>query len=196
MKFLKKFNEMNLSSESDIAKDSIYDDVTAEQPKVKNNKNLIYNSNWEAELPEFLSVNNSNKIHKYKKGNVMLLADTVQITYDLHPGEKWGIPDTLEFDLYFVRDSESEKIRINVDITYGDLMACEFSIDPPNKINVVQDTTYHSKFDKSNSVFALTDESLNEFINFLNKIDGIKITRSDVKFLDQYDNWTNELHIS
>jgi len=196
MKFLKKFNEMNLSSESDIAKDSIYDDATAEQPKVKTNKNLIYNSNWKDELPEFLSINNNKKIYKYKRGNVMLLADTVQITYDLYPGEKWGIPDTLEFDLYFVRDSESEKIRINVDITYGDLMACEFSIDPPNKINVVQDTTYHSKFDKSNSVFALTDESLNEFINFLNKIDGIKITRGDVKFLDQYDNWTNELHIS
>lgn len=192
MKFLKKFNEMNLSSESDIPRDSIYSDATIDQPKVRVNKNLIYNSHWKAELPEFLSINNNKKEYKYKRGNVMLLADTVQITYDLYPEEKWGIPDTLEFDIYFVKDSESQKIRIDVDVTYGDLMACEFSIDPPNKVNVTQDTTYHSKFDPSNSVFALTDESLNKFIEFLNKIDGIKVTRNDMKFLDQYDNWTNK----
>ena len=69
-------------------------------------------------------------------------------------------------------------------------MACEFSIEQPNKVNVIQTTTYHSKFDPSNTVFALEDESLNKFINFLNRFDGIKVTRYELRFLDKYDNWS------
>ena len=69
-------------------------------------------------------------------------------------------------------------------------MACEFSIESPNKIKVIQYTSYHSKFDRSNTVFALVDDSLQSFINFLNRFDGMKLKREDFKFLDQYDNYT------
>ncbi len=68
-------------------------------------------------------------------------------------------------------------------------MGCEFSIEAPNKVKVIQHTTYHSKFDPSNTVFALQDESLNKFINFLNKFPGIKINRYDLRFLDKKDNY-------
>jgi hypothetical protein len=117
----------------------------------------------------------------------------VQITYTSTPmdgqesGEIWGTPDTLEFDIYFTK--EDNKVRLTVDITYGDAMVCEFSVEAPNKIKVIEYTSYHSKFDPSNTVFALVDESLQSFINFLNRFEGMKLKKEDFKFLDQYDNY-------
>jgi hypothetical protein len=117
----------------------------------------------------------------------------VQITYASTPidsdeqGEIWGTPDTLEFDIYFAKE---DNIVLNIDITYGDAMACEFSVEAPNKIKVIEYTSYHSKFDPSNTVFALVDESLQSFINFLNMFSGMKLKKEDFKFLDQNDNYT------
>ncbi len=122
----------------------------------------------------------------------------IQITYSSVPGdtktsteegEIWGSPDTLEFDIYFNKD-ESGKIELTIDITYGDAMVCEFSIESPNNIKVIQYTSYHSKFDPSNTVFALVDESLQSFIKFLNKFEGMKLKKEDFKFLDQNDNYS------
>lgn len=188
MKYLKSFNEAT-SIESDIPKDSVYSQPTIEEPLKIDNSRIIYKPEWVSELPEILSINYHNKVYKFKKGNIMLLGDMVEITYDCLHGEEWGAPDTLEFDIYFTNDNDSGKIRINVDITYGDLIACEFSIEKPNKVNVIQTTSWGSKFDPSDTVFALTDDSLDKFINFLNKFPGIKLTRNEMKFLDQYKNW-------
>jgi len=189
MKYLKSFNEMVSDVESDLPKDSVYSQPTLEEPLKIDNSRIIYKPEWESELPEVLSINYHNKVYKFKKGNIMLLGDMVEISYDLLDGEVWGAPDTLEFDIYFTKDNNSGNIRINVDITYGDLVACEFSIEKPNKINVIQTTSWGSKFDPSNTVFALTDDSLDEFINFLNMFPDIKLTRNEMKFLDQYKNW-------
>lgn len=186
MKYLKGFLESINDMESKNPLDSIYSKNKLDKVNIENN--LIYNKEWENELPETISIDYHNKNIKFEKGNIMLLGDEVQITYDLSGGEKWGEPDTLEFDVYFSKDS-NDKIKIDIDITYGDLMACEFSIESPNKIKVIQNTTYHSKFDPSNTVFALQDESLNKFINFLNKFPGIKINRYDLRFLDKKDNY-------
>jgi hypothetical protein len=79
---------------------------------------------------------------------------------------------------------------LGVDITYGDLMACEFTAEAPNKIKVVEYTSYHSKFDPSNTVFGLVDDSLQSFINFLNRFEGMKLKKEYFKFLDQYDNYS------
>jgi hypothetical protein len=150
---------------------------------------IIYDTDWEKELPEKLTINYHGANHSFKKGNIMLVDDLVEITYDSDPENPWGSPDTLEFDFYFVKDDATKNIRMDIDITYGDLMACEFSIEPPNKVNVIQHTSYNSKFDPSNTVFALEDESLDEFISFLNKFPRVKVTRHDLRFLDKYDNW-------
>ena len=190
MKFLKRFNEMVNDIDSGLPTDSVYSDPHLDQPKKDLYPHIIYKPEWEAELPELMSINYHGKVYKFKKGNIMLVADMVQITYDSYPGEIWGVPDTLEFDVYFAKDDNTKKMRIDVDITYGDLMACEFSIEEPNKVNIIQHTTYHSKFDPSNTVFALEDESLDKFINFLNKFNGLKLTRYDLRFLDKYDNWS------
>lgn len=196
MKYLKSFNEAT-NIESNLPKDSVYSQPTLEEPLKIDNSGIIYKPEWESELPEVISINYHNKVYKFKKGNIMLLGDMVEITYDcLHEKQEWGAPDTLEFDIYFTKDNKMDKLRINVDITYGDLMACEFSIEEPNRVNVIQYTSYGSKFDPSNTVFALVDESLDEFINFLNKFPGINLSRNDMKFLDQYKDWIPEKKIN
>jgi len=152
----------------------------------------MYNPEWEKSLPELFYIlkGEDDGVHKiaYKKGNIMLNADMVQITYY---NEDWGIPETLEFDIYTVMDTETNSIRLDVDITYGNEVVCEFSVDKKNGVKLIQSTTYHSKFDPSNTVFAFNDESLSQFIEFLNRFNtGYKITHHDLRFLDKYDNYS------
>lgn len=156
------------------------------------NENIsMYDPEWKESLPETFSIlkgeDDGAHKHVYKKGNIMLNSDMVQVTYY---NEDWGIPDTLEFDIYTIRDTQTGDLRLDIDITYGNEVACEFSIDKTNGVRVIQDTTYHSKFDPSNTVFAFTDDSLKQFVEFLNRFNtGIKVTTHDLRFLDGYDNY-------
>lgn len=189
MKYLKRFNE---GIEATIKANG---NISANIDTKFNDINTIYDKRWESELSEYFTINYHGKLYKFKKDNIMLHSDMVQITYASTPlnsnqeGEIWGVPDTLEFDVYFAKDDQTDKIRMTIDITYGDLMACEFTVEPPNKIKVIEYTSYHSKFDPSNTVFALVDDSLQSFINFLNRFEGMKLKKEDFKFLDQYDNY-------
>jgi len=189
MKYLKRFNE---DIEATIKPNGT---ISANIDVKTDASNTIYDERWKNELPEFITINYHSKLYKFKKDNIMLHSDMVQITYASTPlnsdeqGEIWGTPDTLEFDIYFTKDNETNKVRLTVDITYGDSMACEFSVEAPNKIKVVEYTSYHSKFDPSNTVFALVDDSLQSFINFLNRFEGMKLKKEDFKFLDQNDNY-------
>jgi len=190
MKYLKRFNE-------DIEATIDSNGIIKPNHNVKSDViNTIYDKRWESQLPSFITINYHGKLYKFKRDNIMLHSDMVQITYASTPidseesGEIWGTPDTLEFDIYFTKDSENNKVRLTVDITYGDSMACEFSVEAPNKVKVVEYTSYHSKFDPSNTVFALVDDSLHSFINFLNRFEGMKLKKEDFKFLDQNDNYS------
>jgi hypothetical protein len=186
MKYLKRFNE-------DITATIDSNGVIKPNHNVKSDViNTIYDKRWESQLPTFITINYHGELYKFKRDNIMLHSDMIQITYSSTPmdgqksGEIWGTPDTLEFDIYFAKE---DNIVLNVDITYGDAMACEFSVEAPNKIKVIEYTSYHSKFDLSNTVFALVDESLQSFINFLNMFSGMKLKKEDFKFLDQNDNY-------
>jgi hypothetical protein len=110
--------------------------------------------------------------------------DMVQATYD---SNIWGFPSTLEFDFYFLKVNKD--FKIDIDITLGDAMVSEFSIEKPNKVNVIQYTSWRSKSDLSNTVFALEDKSLKSFVDFLNKFVGFDLSVDDFKFLDKYDNY-------
>lgn len=186
MKYLKRFNE-------DIEATIGSNGVIKPNHNIKTDiENTIYDKRWEEQLSEYFTINYHGKLFKFKKDNIMLHSDMVQITYsstlmsNQESEEIWGSPDTLEFDIYFAKE---DNIVLNVDITYGDAMACEFSVEAPNKVKVVEYTSYHSKFDPSNTVFALVDESLQSFINFLNRFEGMKLKKEDFKFLDQNDNY-------
>jgi hypothetical protein len=150
----------------------------------------IYQVDWHNIAPKELTVIKDDRQTQFEVGNIMKHFDMVQVTYDTKGGEIWGVPDTLEFDLYFVKPGGklNKDIRIDVDITYGNLVVSEFSITSPNIVNVIQYTSYHSKFDPSNTVFAFDEESLSKIIKFLNSFNGVDVQRDQFNFLDEYPN--------
>jgi hypothetical protein len=104
MKYLKRFNEDitatikpngNISANIDVKTDT---------------NNTIYDKRWESQLPPFITINYHGKLYKFKRDNIMLHSDMVQITYASTPIESeeseeiWGSPDTLEFDIYFAKE--------------------------------------------------------------------------------------------
>lgn len=146
------------------------------------NESSIYDKSWEEYLPYKMVVIKDGE-HILTKGNIMLNADMLQITYS---SDEVGYPSTLEFDIYITHNGHT---KLNIDITYGDLVTSEFSIEAPNKITVGEYTSYRSKFDPSNTVFALSNDSLIGFVGFLNKFEGMRLSTSDFKFLDKNDNY-------
>jgi hypothetical protein len=144
----------------------------------------IYDVDWKTILPQQMVILKDGE-HTFNLGNIMKNADMVQVTYQ-NSNNELGSPSTLEFDFYF---SENPKMRIDIDITWGEAMACEFYIDSPSKVGVIEYTSFRSKTDPSNTIFALDNNSLKEFIDFLNRFDGFKLDVSQFKFLDQSDNY-------
>lgn len=144
--------------------------------------NGSYHEDWAKYLPESFTFTKGDKTYtRYKTNNIMNHADMVQIMYE-PKGEPWGEPDDLEFDMYFVMDGT---IRVDIDITFGDLVVSEFSLESPNKVSVVEYTSYGSKFDPTNTVFAFTEQSLQDLISFLNHVDNrFELTRDRFNFLD------------
>lgn len=145
---------------------------------------IIYDIDWHTLLPQEMTVLKDG-VHKFKVGNIMKHSDMVQVTYE-NVSNEWGVPDTLEFDFYF---SQNGHMRMDIDVTWGDSMACEFYVESPSKIGVIQYTSFVSKTDPSNTIFALDDKSLQSFVDFLNRFDGFKLDVSQFNFLDKNDNY-------
>lgn len=174
------------------------------------NENIsVYDPKWEVFLPETIVVLKGEEYGidrlVYKKGNVMLNSDMLQISYDIN---RWLAPDTFEIDIYLVKDDAGEEhidqttvinqgkidydrspgkyihnLRLDVDITFGDMMASEFTISKDG-ITIIQDTSYGSKFDPTNTLFAIEDESLQKLVDFFNRFNiGIKLDITDFNFL-------------
>ena len=156
---------------------------------------FMYKISWEEDLPTYIKVIKGDPQNPqrlvYRKGESRDLGPQIQIPYETIDEEGGREnPDTLEFDICWVYDTNYHTLSINVGVNYGDLSACEFAIKSPGKIDVVRYTSLHSKDDPSNTIFALDDESLQSFCNYINRWDhGIHINREDLKFMDQYDNY-------
>lgn len=144
----------------------------------------IYDADWNTILPKEMIVLKDGE-HAFRLGNIMKHSDMVQVTYE-NSGNEWGVPGTLEFDFYF---SQNGHMRMDIDITWGDAMACEFYIESPSKVGVIQYTSFRSKTDPSNTIFALDDKSLKSFIDFLNRFDGFKLDIDQFEFLDRRDDY-------
>lgn len=151
----------------------------------------IYDVDWSQLVPKELEVIKDDEVVSFKIGNIMKHFDMIQVTYSTEVGEIWGYPDTLEFDIYFEKPQKlkkSDSYKILVDITLGNLVVSEFSIYPPDQVSVIQYTSFHSKFDPSNTIFAFTENSILELIKFFNKFNGIDVSRKDFNFLDSDPN--------
>ncbi len=122
----------------------------------------------------------TNKLLEYKVGNIM--SDLVyQISY-VPNFDFPGIPDTLEIDCAIMK--ENKKFKMNIEITFGDLVVSGFTVESPNKVKPYEYTSYQSKNDPSNTVFAFNEESIQKLISFINKIDSFRVERKDFNFLD------------
>lgn len=146
----------------------------------------LYNKDWEKFLPEIITVYKAGKSYTFKKDNTLLNADWINISYK---NNLYGEPNSLMFDVYYAFDDGLNTTKLDVDITYGDLMVSEFTIAAPNKIIVGEYTSYGSKFDPSNTEFALDDNTLRCLVNYFNAFDnGIKINLDDLNFLSSKEN--------
>ena len=157
------------------------------QVKNESNSTTIYDIDLNRILPEELTIQEYGE-HSFKRGNIMKNVDMFQITY-YNSQNEWGYPDTLEIDLYTVQDALTENIRFDIDITIGDFVVSEFSLVPPNKINVIQHMTYGTKFCRDCPIFAFTDESIEKLVEFLNHFSGMNVTPYDLRFLNNRDDW-------
>ena len=162
MKYLNKYNESEVSIFSQ--------DI----------KNLI---------PANLEIVTSNGDFVLKNSDLMINGDLIQIAYYHNtPSESGdplsdGEPDYLEFDIHFNKNVNG--IKLLVDITYGDAMVSEFSIEVPNKLNIIHYTGIRSKYDPETS-FGFSDKSIDSLVDFFNSFNhGIKLTSNDLNFLDK-----------
>jgi len=126
-----------------------------------------------------------------ERGDSRHLGSEVQIPYetiDKNGGRE--NPDTIEFDICYDYNTNHHSLSINVQVNYGELTACEFKIESPNKVNVIVYTSLHSKDDPSNTIFALDDETIKKLCDYFNAVGpSFKVTPEDLNFLDEYDNY-------
>ena len=152
----------------------------------------IFDQEWfEKMLPEEMEVISHGRRHTLKKNDCTLNGDVCQFNY-YHDavGEDGdvtedGEPCCLEFDLHFMKNDSG--IKMIVDITYGDHMVSEFSLESPNRINVIHYNGIGSKYDPDLH-WGLSDKTISDLVRFFNSFNhGIRISVKDLTFLDEHE---------
>lgn len=151
-------------------------------------------------LPEEINIETTYGKHTLKKSDVILNGDLIQITYYQNTPEENdddvtadGEPDYLCFDIHTIKENDGseangDNLRLNIDMTYGDAMVSEFTIEAPNKVVPHHYTGANSLYDPK-FVFGFDDKSLQAFVDFFNRFsDNYNLTKDDFKFLDKDPN--------
>lgn len=136
-------------------------------------------------LPKELEIITTNGEFKLVFNGITINDSLIQFDYYQNV---WGEPDVIQFNLYLtkVNDgdvSNSDTLKLDVDITYGDAMVSEFTITPPNNVSVEHYTGKGSMYDPE-TFFGFTDESLNKIIKFFNKF-GYSLKVDQFLFIDK-----------
>jgi hypothetical protein len=144
----------------------------------------LLSADWTDILPKTLLVvkggDDGRPVEReFKLGNVIKNANMTQVIYEATE-KMYGHPDEMSLDAYYYEGSAH---KMAIDIMYGDLVACEFSVTAPGRVDVIEDTTYGSKFDPSDTVFALGDETIGELVRFINEVDGFRVSEDQLSFL-------------
>ena len=172
----------------------------------ENSKVSIFDPNWVKLLPEQLTVITENGEFTLKRStdfekstnhavDISNLMNCLQICYhqhtpDEHKGDVLadGEPDYLGFDIHLVKANKGDSVnpdtlKLNIDLTYGDHMQYEFTIEKPNKVEVHHYTGKNSLHDPE-TYWGFTDESLSELVEFFNRF-GFNTHVDDYKFMDK-----------
>lgn len=183
MKYLKRFLETS---------DKGYSVFDTEGWKKLLPKKLIVvtqNGNWELERPDGeYGMNHATNISGLMNG---LQIDYAQNTPSKESGDvnRDGEPDHLVFDINIVKNNDGtqanpDTLKLDVDITYGDSMMVEFTIEKPNRVEVIHYTGIGSLHDPY-TYFGFEDESLKELVQFFNSW-GYNLSTKDLTFIDKY----------
>ena len=199
MKHLKKFNE---DFNSIIPKDDNgrFKNLPHVGDKIEKDGNIsIFEQDWfEKLLPNELEVVNNGDRFTLLKNDCTINGDLCQFNY-WHSAEgdddvlEHGEPSMLEFDMHFMKNENG--IKMIIDITYGDQVISEFSLEAPNKINVIHYNGVNSIYDK-NSHWGLSDKSISDLVKFFNSFNhGIKLTNKDLAFIDEHlDSYQHDIN--
>ncbi len=156
---------------------------------------FMYDPSIEDILPVYIKIINGDPENPerlvYKRAEIRHLGPEVQIPYETTDtrGGRHN-PDTLECDIYWNFDTNSKCLNINVEVNFGDFTACQFSMQPPNRVILIRYTSVNSKDDPSNTIFAIDDESIQSMCNYFNRWDtSFQLKPEDFQFLNQYSDY-------
>ena len=105
MKYLKRFNE---DIEATIKPNGT---ISANIDVKTDTSNTIYDKRWEEQLPPFITINYHGELYKFKKDNVMLHSDMIQITYSSTPMDSQESGEIWQWT--------HKDIRVSPNITFG-----------------------------------------------------------------------------
>lgn len=157
-------------------------------PRTFNESKLLFNEEWKKFLPTKIYLSTDNGDWELEKSDVIFIGDLIEVSYYQNTPENSGDvlsdgePDYLSFEIHITKNTTGTKLL--VDITYGDAMSSEFSIESPNKINVIHYNGIKSKYDPYNW-FGFKPQTIKDLVVFFNSLDPeYKLTTTDFKFID------------
>jgi len=145
-------------------------------------------------FPNTVSIYTSDGSYLLKRGDTTRETDIIRVTYNHNSASdgnvaKDGEPDFLVFDLHFVKNETGIKTLVN--ITYGDQMKSEFTIESPNVIGLGHYNGINSIAD-TDTHFGFEDTTIRNLCKLFNGLDfGYNLTPKDLKFIDKYPDTYN-----
>ena len=140
-------------------------------------------------FPKEISLYTSNGNFTYELRNVYNDGSSIKSTYfkkfDDVETKFLSIdePNNFYIELHMHTNYKNQQ-KFIVDIVYGKAPKFQFTIERPNILQVTNYNGFGSKFD-AESKFALSDESIKDFINCLNEMD-FDFTEKHFQFMDKY----------
>ena len=140
-------------------------------------------------FPKEISLYTSNGNFTYELRNVYNDGSSIKSTYfkkfddvktKFLPIDE---PSNFYIELHMHTNYKNQQ-KFIVDIVYGKAPKFQFTIERPNILQVTNYNGFGSKFD-AESKFALSDESIKDFINCLNEMD-FDFTEKHFQFMDKY----------
>jgi len=158
----------------------------------KFNEDLDYmKDDIKSHFPKNLELYTTYGTHDYVLSDITRENSILRVTYFVNTPDETGgdvladgDPDLMTFDIHVI--NKQSGVKLNVDMTHGDRMIYEFTIEAPNKVNVHFYDGIGSKSDEDTH-FGLSDKSLDDMIKVFSSFNSnFKLDRKDFTFMDKY----------
>ena len=152
-------------------------------------KTLAYLEDVKKIFPDEVKIYTSDGSFTLKKSDITREVDIIRASYYHNTAADGNVlkdaePDFLFIELHFVRNHNGIKTLVN--ITYGDQMKSEFSIESTNKISIGHYNGIGSIAD-SETHFGFEDSTILDLCKLFNSFDfGYDVKTQDLNFIDKY----------